>query len=267
MKNITFTDSELKAAIELYESEIDRAQRRINSLQDLIKKMRAESPAGEKKAAKAEKAEKAAPKAEKAAKAAKAEPAAKPAKRGRPAKAKTAEATKALAEAAPAAAPKKRGRKPKAVAAPLAAPTKAKATAAKKATTKKTTAKKTRKAASKTPKARPTRYQAIKGHGGVKMKWTDTILGVIKENAAPMTSAEIASRTIELMGIESKDADRAKTAVATNLSKMVKDKVLTKSKSTGMRGSVYSAPNTSVVVNNTEISAPSYPTYPYNQQQ
>ena len=236
MKNITFTDSELKDVIELYESEIDRAQRRINSLQELIRKMRADSPAGE--------------------------VAAKPAaKRGRPSKEKTAEAAATTpAPAAPAEAPQKRGRKPKAAAPALAPPTTEKATA------KKTTRKATQPKRKTKAKAKATKYQAIKGQGGVKMKWTDTIMGVIKENAAPMTSSEIASRTIEVMGIESKDAARAKTSVATNLSKMVKEKVLIKSKSIGLRGSVYSAPNTSVVVN-PDSTTPSYPTPSYSDNQ
>ncbi|MBQ9469701.1 MAG: hypothetical protein IJU72_01965 [Bacteroidales bacterium] len=259
MKNITFTDSELKDVIELYESEIDRAQRRINSLQELIRKMRADSPAGEVAAKPA--AKRGRPSKEKTAEAAAttpapAAPAEAPQKRGR--KPKAAATTPALAT--PAEAPKKRGRKPKAAAPALAPPTTEKATA------KKTTRKATQPKRKTKAKAKATKYQAIKGQGGVKMKWTDTIMGVIKENAAPMTSSEIASRTIEVMGIESKDAARAKTSVATNLSKMVKEKVLIKSKSIGLRGSVYSAPNTSVVVN-PDSTTPSYPTPSYSDNQ
>ena len=179
--------TKLTKLFDLYETEVSMAQGRMDILHALIKEMRNEVGTTAEKTA----------------------------KRGRPAKENKAAKKTVAAEAAtaPVAAPKKRGRKPKAASAATATATTATAkkrgrksktasaaasTAAPVAATevKKTataTKKKTTKAKRKSArKARPTHYKSIKGHGGPKMKWGDTIIEVMRGSINPMSSKDIA---------------------------------------------------------------------------
>ena len=240
--------TKLTKLFDLYETEVSMAQGRMDILHALIKEMRNEVGTTAEKTA----------------------------KRGRPAKENKAAKKTVAAEAAtaPVAAPKKRGRKPKAASAASATATTATAkkrgrksktasaaasTAAPVAATevKKTataTKKKTTKAKRKSArKARPTHYKSIKGHGGPKMKWGDTIIEVMRGSINPMSSKDIADRTIAKMGIGTADADRAKLAVSTNLTKLLKEKAVIKHDVPGQRAALYS-----VAPSHAQVVAPAY---------
>lgn len=267
MKNLTLTETEVNELLDLYESEVARAQRRINNLQSLIKRMRNEADEAPKSTKRGRPTKKAAPVAAVAPVAA--ETAAAPQKRGRKpkaaaaVKAETAAKTPSKATAKPAKASKtaaakaekttkaakatkttkttkaSKAAKPAKAAKTTKAAVAAEAGVAKKATAPKKTAKAKRKTTRKA-KTRPTHYRSIKGHGGPKMKWTDTIVEVIRSKGfEPMSSNDIASLTIAKLGIDKEDVGRAKSAVATNLTKLVKEGVVNKIPAPGKRGSVY----------------------------
>lgn len=199
MKSITLTTNEINELVDLYEVEINRAERRIVALQSILKKLQAQTNTVLPK--KPVEKESVAPKAT---------------------------VRKTVGKRLP------KSDKVKVVT-PLSTETIAKEVAKKeKVTTSKATPKKAVK------KAKPTRYKSIKGStGGVKMKWTDTIVSILREQNKPMLAADISTIAIERLGIDEANQQRAKAAIATNLTKLLKTNVVSKQRVSGQKGSLF----------------------------
>lgn len=204
MKRISFDDSEVKTLVDLYETEIARAQYKISKLQSLLKKLQGNDDV-EQEVVSAKKVKKTSA---------------------------TAKVTGNKPVASEMVAPIKRNTKKKtAVKKEVVAAQKVKT--AKKVKTKSPVAK-------KTAKANTSKYKSIKGAiGGEKVKWSDTILNILSEKGAPMLSSEISKEAILRLGIPAENVARAKSAVATNITKLIKGNKINKQSVDGKKGSLF----------------------------
>jgi len=222
MKKISLSEAEVNDLLDLYQSEIDRAQRRINNLKTIIKKL-SEGHTVETTPA---------------------EPIKVKAKRGRKPKAKPAETkatkeaveTKKIKEAVKVEEPKKIGRKKPVV--------EEKKVEAKKKVRKKKAVKV--KAAPKKRGRKPKSLRKpIKGGKGVnKVKWNDFIAETLTSKNSLMLASSITQAALEKFKIPANDRDRVRMAISTTLTKMVnKDKVLQTYSQKGIRGAFFGLPS------------------------
>ncbi len=204
MKKITLTRSEIKDLVDLYQTEIDRAQRRIESLKSILNKIEKGDLGEENESAPEKRGRK--PKAVKAT-----EPAMPKKKRGRPRK-----VTDEKTQATEVKEPKKRGRKPK------AKPENALET------TKKTSQKVTKnKVKTSIPKKRGRKpkslHKSLKQEiGGEKVKWANLIIDVFKSNNRLLQSKDLAFEVLQKLQLPEDEMNRTRMAVATNLTKLTK---------------------------------------------
>lgn len=246
MKKISLSESEVKDLLDLYQSEIDRAQRRINNLKSIIEKLSEGSPVEseiEKPSKNAKKGRK--PKIQskrkdiiekqkitrepkkRGRKKKVVDIKVEPKKRGRKPKPKINEIS-AIAELpeikkkAIDGEPKKRGRKPKAIAAEI------KVVNDKKEVKTAKKAKKVKAAPKKRGRKPKSLRKPIKGGKGKdKVKWNDFILETITEKNSLMLASSLTQAAIEKFNIAQSDRDRVRMAISTTLTKMVNsDKVL-----------------------------------------
>lgn len=211
MKKISLSQNEIEDLKDLYQSEIDRAQRRIESLKSILKKIekgdldtKPEAPA---KRGRKPKTAQPKPTAE------------APKKRGRKPKNQTLKTEEPTIKE-----PKKRGRKPKAKAASATAP-------AKKTKKTKVSKRKTKVAVPKKRgrKPKPLRKSLKQSAGGEKVKWVDLITSIFKTNNALMQANTLTVEAMKKLGLPEVEKDRTRMAVATNLTKLTKhDKKIVK---------------------------------------
>lgn len=208
MKKISLTQNEVNDLIDLYQTEIDRAQRRVVNLKAILKKLMEGQPLTEEDRGDVKKTEKK-----------EAEP--KAGKRGRkPKKGKEISEKEVVEEVS--AAPKKRGRKPK-----------AKVEKEESAKAEKTGKKRGRK-----PK--PVRKSIKKGKGEDKVKWIDLIYDILRTKNSLMLSNSLTLAAMERLGISDVDKDRVRMAISTNLTRLTKyDKTINKYTQEGTTGSFY----------------------------
>lgn len=245
MKKISLSEAEVNDLLDLYQSEIDRAQRRINNLKTIIKKLSEGhsiiEPTEEKhtkvkakrgRKPKVKEAENKAPVEVKEIKAAVKEKAVKAVKKVKAAKnVKPLKEVKAVAEVVTIQEPKKRGRKPKAV--------------AEKVESKKKGRKKKAIKVKATPKRRGRKPKSLRkpiksGKGENKVKWNDFIVETITSKNSLMLASSITQAALEKFAIPANDRDRVRMAISTTLTKMVnKDKVLNTFTQKGIRGAFF----------------------------
>lgn len=279
MKKISLSEIEVNDLLDLYQSEIDRAQRRINSLKSIVKKISEGQPveSAEEKPAKSEVKRGRKPKIKavevKAEKKITSEPKkrgrkpkaivevvkAEPKKRGRKPKVKTVEAevikkqvtkepktkekkTKKIIKAEP----KKRGRKPKAIAAEVSVVDEKKEikVTEKVKKPKKVQKKKVAKVKAE-PKKRGRKPKSLRkpikgGKGKDKVKWNDFINETLQSKDSLMLASSITQAALEKFDIPASDRDRVRMAISTTLTKMAnKDKVLHTYSQPGIRGAFF----------------------------
>ncbi len=204
MKKITLSKEEIEDLKDLYQSEIDRAQRRIDSLKSILRKIE-KGDLGDEKEVAAPKKRGRKPKVKEAA-----EPTA-PKKRGRPKK-NTAEADKSAQTKEP----KKRGRKPKVASETKAErPKKGRKKIAKKKVKTSPPKKRGRKPKSLRKGLKPT-------VGGEKIKWNNLIIDIFKSNDKLLQAKDLTVGALEKLQLPEVEKDRTRMAVATNLTKLTK---------------------------------------------
>lgn len=243
MKKISLTQNEVNDLIDLYQTEIDRAQRRIVNLKAILKKIdEGKSLTDEDNGAvkKVEKTDNAEPK-----------------KRGRKPKIQKAKLVEKVASE-----PKKRGRKPKVKEESVALkkaekPTIKKAEKSSEKKTKKVIAKKSAKPAPKKAekvvtkkiekpakkrgrKPKPARKSIKVGKGEEKVKWIDLIYDILRTKKSLMLSNSLTLAAMERLNIPDVDKDRVRMAISTNLTRLTKyDKTINKYSQEGTTGSFY----------------------------
>ncbi len=240
MKKISLTQSEIDNLKELYQSEIGRAQRRIESLKSILKKI-------EKENLSIEPEEKIVKKRGRKPKVTVAqtlqETPSSPKKRGRKPK-NTTVAAEAAKE------PKKRGRKPKNADASAEVVQEIKKRGRKpKAKPAEENVKKTKttrknikpihppKKRKKSKSLRKSLKQAVDGE---KIKWIDLILSIFKKSNSLLNSNALTIAAIEKLNLPEVEKDRVRMAVATNLTKLTKyDKKIVKYIPEGSKTAVY----------------------------
>lgn len=208
MKKISLTQNEVNDLIDLYQTEIDRAQRRVVNLKAILEKLMEGQPLSKEDSGSVKKIETngVAPKI---------------GKRGRKPKKEKEIAEKAVVEEV-SAAPKKRGRKPK-------------ASVEKEESAK---AEKTGKKRGRKPK--PVRKSIKKGKGEDKVKWIDLIYDILRTKNSLMLSNSLTLAAMERLGISDVDKDRVRMAISTNLTRLTKyDKTINKYTQEGTTGSFY----------------------------
>jgi preprotein translocase subunit SecD len=217
MKKISLTETEVNELLDLYQSEIDRAQRRISNLKTIIKKL-SEGSAIESSTEKPVKVK---------------------SKRGRKPNARPIEAkvvvetkeAKKVKDEVIVPEPKERGRKKKFVEL--------------KAEPKKRGRKKKVVIAKATPKIRGRKTKSLRkpikgGKGENKVKWNDFIVETIKAKNSLMLASSLTQAALEKFQIPASDRDRVRMAISTTLTKMAnKDKVLTTHSEKGIRGAFF----------------------------
>jgi len=219
MKKISLSEVEVNDLLDLYQSEIDRAQRRINNLKSIIIKLsegqpieiieeapiKVKSKRGRKPKVKVAAETKAAKKVKEIIEVKEKEIARVPQKRGRKKK-----VVEVVAE------PKKRGRKKKVVELKVAAPKK------------------------RGRKPKSLRKPIKGGKGESKVKWNDFIVETITSKNSLMLASSITQAALEKFEIPNNDRDRVRMAISTTLTKMVnKDKVLQTFSQKGIRGAFF----------------------------
>lgn len=276
MKKISLSEVEVNDLIDLYQSEIDRAQRRISNLKNIMKKIsagkNADNPEEKPEKIKSKRGRK--PKAKtpvvKAEKEITSEPKkrgrkpkvkevivkAEPKKRGRKPKVKVAEAPakvevakkvvdkepkKKIVKLKEKPAPKKRGRKPKTTET-KAVENKAEVKVVDKKAKPKVSKKKIVKAE---PKKRGRKPKSLRkpikgGKGKDKVKWNDFIFESLSSKNTLLPASAITQAAIDKFEIHESDRDRVRMAISTTLTKMAnKDKVLKTYSQQGVRGSFF----------------------------
>ena len=255
MKKISLTDSEINDLLDLYQSEIDRAQRRINNLKSIIEKLsesKTNEPTIEKKIEKQsvksieklkgkrgrkpkmkvvqqipvvdkkeeikEKTNKEVPK--------------KILDKDRKSQEKALKEAKAVIIVEEKKEPQKRGRKKK--------EDETKVVKTKKRGRKKKTAK-----AKAAPKKRGRKPKSLRkpikgGKGKEKVRWNDFILETIKSKNSLMLASSLTQAALEKFQIPNSDRDRVRMAISTTLTKMAnKDKILKTHLQPGLRGAFF----------------------------
>ncbi|HNY08581.1 MAG TPA: hypothetical protein PKO42_01725 [Tenuifilaceae bacterium] len=235
MSKINLTPGEINDLIDLYQTEIDRTQRRIENLKSILKKIdRAQEEVSEP-----------------------ATRVAAPARRGRK---KLVESVPAAGEAVTPEAKVdgrkvRKGRNAKAVAKSAAPKVKAirktrksKANAATSEETKLAATKRGRKAnlkskvaAKKSPRKESVVRKKIKsGAGPDKVKWIDLIQDILRSKQNLMLANSLTVEAMERLGIDESDRDRVRMAVATNLTRLTKNlKLVVKFKPEGSTNYFY----------------------------
>lgn len=186
MKKITLSKEEIEDLKDLYQSEIDRAQRRIESLKSILRKIEKGDLEDEYDVA-------------------------SPKKRGRPKKiAADADKNNIAKE------PKKRGRKPKvnSETEPEKQKKERERIVKKKAETS-PSKKKGRKPKSLNKGLKPT-------IGGEKIKWNDLIIDIFKTNDKLLQAKDLTIAVLEKLQLPEVEKNRTRMAVATNLTKLSK---------------------------------------------
>lgn len=200
MKRILLSEVEINDLLDLYQSEIDRAQRRINNLKNIVRKL----SEGQSTDLLDEK------------------PAKVKAKRGRKPNAKPVESkpiiesteTKVKRDAI-VKEPKKRGRKRKII-----------------------KVKGAPKKRGRKPKS--LRKPIKGGKGRNKVKWNDFIIETITSKNSLMLASSLTQAALEKFQIPPSDRDRVRMAISTTLTKMTnKDKVLQTHSEKGIRGAFF----------------------------
>jgi hypothetical protein len=241
MKRISLSEIEVNDLLDLYQSEVDRAQRRINNLKTIIKKL-----------SKGQTTEKSDEK-----------PAKVKGKRGRKPKVKPAEnkvvsETNIIREKGLVTRSNKRERKKKAVEVKAAVEEKVvevkatpkKGSRAKKAVKVKVVPEKKLKPikAKKAPKKRGRKPKSLRkpikgGKGENKVKWNDFIIETITSKDSLMLASSITQAALEKFEIPNSDRDRVRMAISTTLTKMTNmDKVLKTYSQKGIRGAFFGLP-------------------------
>lgn len=216
MKKLTLTQPEVEELIDLYEVEIDRAQRRISVLKGQLKKLKKETTPD-------------AP-----------SNAVTPKKRGPKPKVKPETVKEA----------KKRGRKPNAVKEGAAEPkTKGRKPVVKEekmAEAKKRGRKpKVKEPKKRGPKPRKSLRKPIKSAKGEnKVKWNSFIIDTITSNDALLSANTLTQAAMAKLEIPQSEKNRVRMAISTALTKMVKkDKTLLPYNQNGSRAAFYGLPS------------------------
>lgn len=227
MKKISLSEVEVNELLDLYQSEIDRAQRRITNLKTIIKKL------SEEKSIELTEEKPKIPELLKS-------------KRGRKPKAhapvivskKEEEVNEIVKE------PKKRGRKKKVIEVKASVtPEKKKEVIKSKPASKKRVEKK--KVTIAAPKKRGRKPKSLRkpikgGKGKEKVKWNDFILETITSKNSLMLASSLTRAALEKFQIPNSDRDRVRMAISTTLTKMAnKDKVLRTHSQKGLRGAFF----------------------------
>lgn len=226
MKKISLSDVEVNELLDLYQSEIDRAQRRISNLKTIIKKL-SEGKSIEITEEEPEKIK---------------------SKSGRKPKVKVpvvpqkAEVVKVVEKE-----PARKGRKKKVVAAVKAETKqeKKKEVVKSKPTPKKDTKKKKAIPVKAAPKKRGRKPKSLRkpikgGKGKEKVKWNDFIVDTIKAKNSLMLASSLTQAALEKFQIPNSDRDRVRMAISTTLTKLAnKDKVLRTHSEKGLRGAFF----------------------------
>lgn len=210
MKRISLTQNEINELADLYQTEIDRAQRRIANFKTILKKLsEGKSPDAQDEDVK---------------------PAKEPKRRGRKPKAQREQAV-ALADE-----PKKRGRKPKAE---KAAEVDAKAEP-KRRGRKPRAAKKAGVPQKRGRKPRVVRRSIKAGRGENKVKWIDLIHDILRSKQSLMLSNSLTLAAMERLEISDSDRGRARMAISANLTRLTRrDRTVVKYTQPGTSGSFY----------------------------
>ncbi|MGE0077711.1 MAG: hypothetical protein AB7S48_07625 [Bacteroidales bacterium] len=211
MKKITLTQNEVNDLIDLYQTEIDRAQRRIVNLKALLKQLIEGKSSSEEDGGVEKKS--------------KEEVVSMPAKRGRKPKVQKESIVEEKVKE-----PKKRGRKPK---------VKEEKVVSKKEEDE--VVKKVEKLAKKRGrKPKPVRKSIKIGKGEDKVKWIDLIYDILRTKNSLMLSNSLTLAAMEQLGISDVDKDRVRMAISTNLTRLTKyDKTIGKYSQDGTPGSFY----------------------------
>ena len=226
MKKISLSDVEVNELLDLYQSEIDRAQRRITNLKTIIKKL-SEGKSIELSEEEPEKIKN---------------------KRGRKPKAKVpvvvpkkAEVVKVVEKE-----PAKRGRKKKVAEVKAEVKQEKKKVVVKpKPTPKKKEKKKQTTKVKAAPKKRGRKPKSLRkpikgGKGKEKVKWNDFIIETIKSKNSLMLASSLTQAALEKFQIPNSDRDRVRMAISTTLTKLAnKDKVLRTHSEKGLRGAFF----------------------------
>jgi len=231
MKKISLTETEVKDLLDLYQSEIDRAQRRINNLKNIIIKLSeeqiSEEPIKEKPIVKGKRGRKPKVKVLEASN----KKTTPEVKEKKALKAKIITTKKEELKPEIIQEPKKRGRKKKVV--------------EEKVAPKKRGRKKKVATVKPAPKKRGRKPKSLRkpikgGKGKDKVKWNDFIIETVTSKNSLMLASSLTQAALEKFQIPNSDRDRVRMAISTTLTKMVKDdKVLTTFTQPGIRGSFY----------------------------
>jgi len=226
MKKISLSDVEVNELLDLYQSEIDRAQRRITNLKTIIKKL-AEGKSIEIPEEEPEKI--------------KSKSGRKPKVKSPAIVSKKVEVAKDIAKE-----PKKRGRKKKVVAVKAEVKQPKKKEVVKSKPTPKKSAKKKKVVSIKAaPKKRGRKPKSLRkpikgGKGKEKVKWNDFIVDTIKSKNSLMLASSLTQAALEKFQIPNSDRDRVRMAISTTLTKLAnKDKVLKTHSEKGLRGAFF----------------------------
>jgi hypothetical protein len=234
MSKINLTPGEINDLIDLYQTEIDSAQRRIENLKSILKKIdRAQEESVESVPEKATTGKRGRKKmvetvlvADETAK-----PSAKTGKR-KVRKSKEKEAITAPKEKG-----EGRGRKRKVVAETASEVVKPAVKRGRKANSK---AKAKAATAKKTRKGSTVRKKIKAGAGSDKVKWVDVIQDILRNKQNLMLANSLTVEAMERLGIDESDRDRVRMAVATNLTRLTKNlKAVVKFKPEGSTNNFY----------------------------
>ena len=213
MKKISLTQNEVNDLIDLYQTEIDRAQRRVVNLKSILKKLIEGKPLSEQDTEPVKKAN--------------SKPSAKPVKvvkKEKAPKEKLADEKVKIQE------PKKRGRKPKV--------RDISATVSNEDAAVSQQPQKPAKKRGRKPKS--LRKSIKKGKGEDKVKWIDLIYDILRTKKSLMLSNSLTIAAMERLGIPEVDKDRVRMAISTNLTRLTKyDKTINKYSQEGTAGSFY----------------------------
>lgn len=218
MKKISLTQNEVNDLIDLYQTEIDRAQRRVVNLKSILKKLIDGKPLLDQEAEPVKKVD-----SKSIAKPAKAEKKEK-VQKGKAPKEKVAVEEEKIQE------PKKRGRKPKVKDVPVSALNEDVAVSQQ--------PQKPAKKRGRKPKS--LRKSIKKGKGEDKVKWIDLIYDILRTKKSLMLSNSLTIAAMERLEIPEVDKDRVRMAISTNLTRLTKyDKTINKFSQEGTAGSFY----------------------------
>ncbi|NVO10394.1 MAG: hypothetical protein HXX16_10575 [Bacteroidales bacterium] len=255
MKKISLSEIEVNDLLDLYQSEIDRAQRRINNLKTIINKLsegqsietleekpvKVKGKRGRKPSIRPVEVNVISEIKDKKGKVIEVESR----KRGRKKKVEEVNAAPQKGMVVEAREiPKKRGRKKKIVEINAVPEVRGEKVVKTKATIEKKEKKKVAKVKA-IPKKRGRKPKSVRkpikgGKGENKVKWNDFIIETITSKDSMMLASSITQAALEKFQIPSNDRDRVRMAISTTLTKMAnKDKVLQTYSQKGIRGAFF----------------------------